>query len=68
MDISDADRGSWRRDLCGYARAVAATDVQALLAELEEWAAGQGAVAQTHRYGPGPEHEADLLLPAGAGR
>lgn len=46
---------------------MAATDVHALLAELEEWAAAQGAVTQTHSYGPGPEHEADLLLPGGVG-
>ena len=46
---------------------MAATDPRARLAELQEWAASQGAVPQTHRYGPGPEHEADLLLPAGDG-
>jgi acetyl esterase/lipase len=44
---------------------VAATDVHALLAELEEWAAAQGAISSTHAYGPGPEHEADLLVPEG---
>ncbi len=36
-----------------------------LLAELGEWAAAHGAMPETHRYGPGPEHEAELLLPAG---
>ena len=51
----------------GYARAVAATDVQALLAELQEWARSLGVVTHTHSYGPGPEHEGDLLLPAGDG-
>jgi acetyl esterase/lipase len=44
---------------------VAATDAQALLAELQAWADARGAVTRVHRYGPGPEHEADLLLPAG---
>lgn len=46
---------------------VAAADARVRLAELQEWAASQGAVTQTHRYGPGAEHEADLLLPAGDG-
>ncbi len=38
-----------------------ATDV--LLAELAEWASVRGLMPQTHRYGPGPEHEAELLVP-----
>lgn len=46
---------------------VSATDARARLAELQEWATSQGAVTQTYGYGPGPEHEADLLLPAGDG-
>ncbi len=46
---------------------MAATEVQALLAELQEWADAQGAVAQTHRYGPRPEHVADLLPAADTG-
>ena len=46
---------------------MAATDAQALLAELQAWAKTRGAVTQTHSYGPRPEHEADLLLPAGDG-
>lgn len=46
---------------------MAATDARARLAELQEWARSQGAVTQTHSYGPEPEHEADLLLPAGGG-
>ncbi len=44
-----------------------ATDVQALLAELSQWGADRGAVARTYSYGPAPEHEADLRLPAGGG-
>ena len=40
---------------------------QAILAELSRWVSANGRVPETHRYGPGPEHEADLLLPrAGA--
>jgi len=46
---------------------VAATDVHALIAELQEWSRARGAVTQTHIYGPAPEHEADLMLPAGDG-
>jgi acetyl esterase/lipase len=49
----------------GYARAVAAIDVHAFIAELEEWTRARDVVKQTYRYGPGPEHEGDLLLPAG---
>ena len=49
----------------GYARRVSAIDV--LLAELDEWAGAHGSAPQTHRYGSGPEHEADLLLGAGHG-
>lgn len=47
----------------GYARRVSATDL--LLAELEEWAGAHGPAPHTHRYGSGPEHQADLLLSAG---
>jgi acetyl esterase/lipase len=46
---------------------VPATDVQALLAELSQWGVDRGATPQTYSYGPAPEHEADLRLPAGAG-
>lgn len=35
--------------------------------ELERWAYAAGVPATTHRYGPDPEHEADLRLPAGPG-
>jgi acetyl esterase/lipase len=42
---------------------VAPRDVQALIAELSEWTATQGRTPRTHRYGDGPDHEADLLLP-----
>jgi dipeptidyl aminopeptidase/acylaminoacyl peptidase len=42
-------------------------DVDARLAELSEWAAAVGPAPLTHRYGAGPEHEADLRLPAGGG-
>ena len=38
---------------------------QAILAELSRWVSADGRVPETHRYGPGPEHEADLLLPRG---
>ncbi len=46
---------------------MASGDVDALGAELSDWAAARGHAPSTHRYGPEPEHEADLLLPAGAG-
>jgi acetyl esterase/lipase len=46
---------------------VSPRDVQALLSELAEWVASAGRAPETHRYGPGPEHAADLLLPAGDG-
>jgi dipeptidyl aminopeptidase/acylaminoacyl peptidase len=36
-----------------------------LLAELKDWATVHGAAPQTHRYGKGPEQEADLLVPPG---
>jgi acetyl esterase/lipase len=42
---------------------VSATDVQALIAELDGWVAAREVTLQTHRYGPEPDHEADLLLP-----
>ncbi len=47
-----------------YARPVSPRDVQALIAELSDWAAAQGRPPQTHRYGSDPEHVADLLMPA----
>jgi acetyl esterase/lipase len=40
---------------------------QAILAELSQWVAADGRVPETHCYGPGPEHEADLLLPGDSG-
>jgi acetyl esterase/lipase len=46
---------------------VAPRDVQALIAELSDWAAAHGGPPQTHRYGSDPEHEADLLMPAATG-
>ena len=42
-------------------------DAETRLAELAEWAAGQGPAPVTHGYGTGSEHEADLRLPAGGG-
>jgi acetyl esterase/lipase len=44
---------------------MAAADPQAFLAELADWAAARGPVPTVHRYGDGPDHEADLLLPDG---
>ena len=38
-----------------------------MLAELSDWPAARGAVSQTHRYGSGPEHHADLLMPGDSG-
>jgi acetyl esterase/lipase len=46
---------------------VSPRDVQALLAELSHWTAAQGRAPRTLRYGAGPEHEADLLIPDGGG-
>lgn len=43
---------------------MAATDVQALIAELDEWVTARGRPPRTVSYGPDAEHEADLLLPA----
>jgi acetyl esterase/lipase len=43
---------------------VSATDVQVLIAELDEWVAARSARSRRHRYGPQPDHEADLMLPA----
>ena len=48
-------------------RRVSSRDVQAVLAELSDWTVAKGRVAQTHRYGTGPEHDADLLMPDGGG-
>jgi dipeptidyl aminopeptidase/acylaminoacyl peptidase len=42
---------------------VSATDL--LLAELEDWARAHGPAPEMHRYGSGPEHQADLLLGVG---
>jgi dipeptidyl aminopeptidase/acylaminoacyl peptidase len=42
-------------------------DVQALIAELADWAAAAGMTPHEHRYGRDPEQIADLLLPDGAG-
>ncbi len=42
-------------------------DLQAFLAELADWAAARGHAPTVHRYGDGPDHEADLLLPSGDG-
>jgi len=50
-----------------YARPVASRDVQALIAELSDWTAARGGMPQTHRYGSGPEHHADLLMPDDGG-
>ncbi|MGO9820563.1 MAG: alpha/beta hydrolase family protein [Solirubrobacteraceae bacterium] len=44
-----------------------AADLRALLAELAGWAAARGHAPTLHRYGDGPDHEADLLLPPGDG-
>lgn len=46
---------------------MSATDVQALIAELSEWVAARGVEPEIHRYGPGPDRVADLLLPDGEG-
>lgn len=46
---------------------MASRNVQVVLAELSEWVSADGRVPQTHRYGAGPEHEADLLMPGGGG-
>lgn len=43
-------------------------DLSAFLDELAAWAAARGHAPTLHRYGNGPDHEADLLLPAGEGR
>jgi dipeptidyl aminopeptidase/acylaminoacyl peptidase len=37
-----------------------------ILAELSHWVAADGRLPERHRYGPGPAHEADLLLPHGS--
>jgi acetyl esterase/lipase len=42
---------------------VAPRDVPALINELSDWTAARGRTPQTHRYGAGPDHEADLLMP-----
>jgi acetyl esterase/lipase len=46
---------------------VAPRDVQALIAELSDWATAQGRPPRTHRYGSDPDHEADLLMPTATG-
>ncbi len=47
---------------------MAATDVRALIAELDEWVAARGHSPATHSYGPDADHKADLLLPRGEPR
>ncbi|MGH2857864.1 MAG: alpha/beta hydrolase family protein [Solirubrobacteraceae bacterium] len=44
-----------------------ASDAQGLIDELARLAAGDGRAPTAHRYGPDPEHVADLLVPAGPG-
>lgn len=46
---------------------MSATDVQALLGELSQWAGTRGGASGTYSYGPDSEHQADLWLPDGAG-
>ena len=46
---------------------MATPDLQALLDELAGWAAARGHAPTLHRYGDGPDQEADLLLPDGDG-
>jgi acetyl esterase/lipase len=46
---------------------MAAANLEAFLAELADWAAVRGQAPTVHRYGGGPDHEADLLLPDGDG-
>jgi acetyl esterase/lipase len=46
---------------------MATPDLQALLDELADWAAARGHAPTRHRYGEGPDQEADLLLPDGDG-
>lgn len=46
---------------------MASQDVRAFLAELSDWTAAKGRAPRTHRYGSGPEHEADVLMPDGDG-
>jgi acetyl esterase/lipase len=50
---------------CGaYAGRVAGDDLDAFLSRLSQSARAAGYEPQTHRYGEGPDHEADLMLPA----
>ena len=46
---------------------MAAVDLQALLSELAQIAQASERSPQPHRYGDGPQHEADLLMPEGTG-
>ena len=46
---------------------MATPELQALLDELAGWAAARGHAPTVHRYGEGPDQEADLLLPDGDG-
>ena len=46
---------------------MAAQDLQAFLGELSDWARATRRSPQSHRYGDGPEQEADLWLPDGGG-
>jgi acetyl esterase/lipase len=64
---SRALAGSQIRVPRAYARAVAAVDLEALLSELAQIAQASDRFPQRHRYGDGPQHEADLLTPEGGG-
>jgi acetyl esterase/lipase len=46
---------------------MAAPDLRVFLDELADWAAARGDAPTVHRYGDGPDHEGDLLLPTGGG-
>lgn len=46
---------------------MAPRDVRTVLDELSDWTAARERMPRTHRYGADPEHEADLLMPAGDG-
>lgn len=46
---------------------MATPDTDALLGELDDWAAASGRVPRTCRYGDGPDQVADLLAPDGPG-
>ncbi len=42
-------------------------ELQVFLGELADWVKTRGRVPETYRYGSAPDHEADLLIPDGAG-